>query len=170
MKEYISLLFGVCALSGMIGAIAPQGQTKKYLEIICSLCVICALAVPLLNGISEAPSLDNFFGTEDSDEQIKYEEIYNNYILEGRLKDAEAALASDIEKACGAPAGSLGVRLDCTETQTGIEPLVVTVIISPRAIAVPPEEIKEFVANFTNTECTIVYGAKENSDGAEQKR
>ena len=106
MKEYLATLFGVCLLSAIVRAVTPESATKKYIEILCSLCVVAAIVLPIIKQISDYNGVDGLFEAIDY-ESYDYEEIYNSYIIDENIKMAQETLARELENKFGADSVAL---------------------------------------------------------------
>ncbi len=157
MKEYLAVLLGVCFASGLVRAISPEGSGKKYVEIICALCVISAIATPLIKGIEELVSFDGELEFEYSEHTESYDEIYNSYIISGNASAACDALADGIAEYASAPREGISVSLDYTQGENEISVSRARVYIYPRAIATDPQKIREYIKSTLGTECEIIY-------------
>ena len=156
MKEYLATLFGVCLLSAIVRAITPESATKKYIEILCSLCVVAAIVLPIIKQISDYNGVDGLFEEIDY-ESYDYEEIYNSYIMDENIKMAQETLACELENKFGTDSGSIGVRLITEIIDGEIKTRLVKVILSAKAIAISPQEIENYIAQRLNCECQIIY-------------
>ncbi len=157
MGEYISALFGVCIVSGVICVMAPEGQSKRYLDIICSLCVICAVGVPLANSIFQIKNIGYFFDGIEYETSTNYDEIYNQYLTNGYLEEAEQLMAEQLTKRYSLPQNSIDIRLDSAVNGDSVEVIGATAIIGAAAVAVPPDEIKTHIKQSLGVECVIIY-------------
>ncbi len=158
MKEYIFTLFGVCIISGLVRVLAPEGASSKYLEIICSLCVICVLFAPLAGSLSEFGGIEYFFDENEYENSTNYDEIYNQFITEGQLSELEGMLEKDICEKLSLQENSIAIILDAASEGQKIELVGATAVISAKALSVPPDDVREYIGATLGVDCVIVYG------------
>lgn len=157
MEGYLMTLISVSLLSGIVGMISPEGDTKKYVRLVSLLCLLCAMVGPALSlfGDSEL-SLDGLLG-ESKEETVNYDEIYNNTLIYGGERQAEETIHSSIVKEFDLPADSLEIRVR-TESKNDTEPLVeVTVILRNQAIFADPKKIVAQIESMMDCRCTVFY-------------
>ena len=68
---YLGELILITAVSGLLSHIVPEGNMKKHLQFVISLCVLVALAVPMFSMVMELPEI-----FERGFEEVKAEEKY----------------------------------------------------------------------------------------------
>lgn len=104
MKEWITYLGEIVlitAVSGLLYHIAPEGNMKKHLQFVISLCVLVALAVPMFSMVTELPEI-----FEQSFEEVKREEdITNEQLTESLIsvskREIESGIVSYVSGICG---------------------------------------------------------------------
>ena len=97
MREWISYLGEivlVTAVSGLFYTVSPEGNLKKHLHFVISLCIVISLAVPMFSMIMDLPEI-----FEKSFEEAARGEMGTNEKLEDSLvsvskKEIEKAIAS----------------------------------------------------------------------------
>jgi hypothetical protein len=154
MKEYLIALFCVCCAAAVVKAISPEGATKKHIELICSVCIISAMALPLSNVISGITDIKSLFG--DNEALVdNYDEIYKSHLLNEGIKSAEDAISRDVCKSVDVPDGAIKIRLYLNEN--GEEVSSATAIVGKDAVTADPKLIKDYVKSTLGAECEIVY-------------
>ncbi len=160
MGEYVAVIFGVSLAAAVVRMLAPEGSVKKYIQMLCSLCVVCALALPVTSFAQRLKngefSFDEIDIKLDMDSQ-SYEEIYNQSLLQISISDAEKALSEELCKKFSVSDGALSVLLECESTEDGIRIVGVSVLIGKKGITVSPDDITKYVAERLDTDCRIVY-------------
>ncbi len=157
MKEYLVTLTAVSLWSSLIGMISPEGDMKKYIRLLCTLCFLCIMAQPLIPLLSEER---DFFGEiiqrgEESGEQ--YEQIYESTLLSGGQSYAESVIEAQLVQRFSLPAEALTVRTTLnTEGETVILAQI-TVLLRDEAIFADPREITDYVNESFQCPCTVVY-------------
>ena len=156
MKTYLLTLFGVCVVSAVIRVISPEGSTKKYIELLCSVCVIAAVAMPAVKAITGFSDYDFDISLEENNKQ-NYDEIYNGNLLYESRAAAEELMKNELAALLSVSPESLRVRLGVSQGTDGAAIDSVTVYISAGAITADPAIIKKYVGEITTSECQITY-------------
>ncbi len=160
MKNYIITLVGVALLSGAIQIIAPEGETKKYINLLAGLCAVCVVIAPFGSVIKALASKDGgYFDKvlEAASEQSDYESIYlENFKIHGAESLAEG-LEEMISEEFGIKRENFSVtaRMTYAENLLGVERI--TVYLKPAAIFADPHAIKDYVNTLLGCPCDIVY-------------
>ncbi len=164
MKEYLSVLVCVCAASGLVRAVSPEGTGKKYIEMICSLCVIIAISVPLVSGIFGLADMNERLDAEGGQLTENYGEIYNSFLREGEISAAEKSLGEGLAAYVGAQQDTLRVKIEYEQNEGKTLLTGAKVYILPKAISASPEKIKEYIKNALGVECEIIYISDEKQN------
>lgn len=156
MREYIALLFGVTLIAGIVRVTAPDGQMKNYINILCSLCVLAAVVIPVSHAFIGTDGLSELLLDNLDCESQGYDEIYNQYIAEEKTELAEQQLAAELAESCGVSEEAFDVELALSD-DGALHITAVTVTIKKEAVAAEPAAIKAYVKERTNSECCIIY-------------
>ena len=156
MKEYLLILFGVCVLAAIVRVISPDGVMKNYIELICALCVIAAIAAPLSQILSEIGDVDISI-SENQTNMENYDEIYNLYLAEGSLDDAERILEQELEAVFLQGSGDVDVNARAQTCEDGVKVVGIDVTLIGGAVLADPEAVIEYVLARTGVECQIIY-------------
>ncbi len=156
MESYIKVIFTVCVTAAIIKMAAPESSLTKYLQMLCSLCAIAVIAVPIYQLASDTDAImslvDNF-----EVETENYEEIYKSYLVNGELENAERVLSEELCSALGADKASLYVHLNAEYSAGETELISADVLIYPSGITVSPEQIRSYIKERLSVECRIIY-------------
>ena len=49
MNEYFITVIAVAFVGGIVISLVPNGNTVKYVRLLCGLCVVCSIAFPLVS-------------------------------------------------------------------------------------------------------------------------
>ena len=159
MIEYLYSVALTCIAAAVIQT-AGKSVSKKYIDIICSLCVICAVVFPVIKAVSDidANSVPDFL----NDISYEYEtensvEIYNSYLHFVSVEDAETLLCEELSKKLGTNLGE--IEIDLVTDRSEDKPYItdVVVCIHGGAVNADPEIIKEYVGEKTGVNCRIIY-------------
>lgn len=161
MRTYLSTLFGVCIISAVIRTISPEGAMKKYIEILCSICVLSAITAPAVSYISKLDSIDELFKFEWEYESADYDEIYNGYLLEANTAEACRVLEEELSALLGTDEGSIRISLAVSYSDGEVSVSSATVTLGAKAVAADPDQIKGYIAERVGCECQIVYDIKD---------
>lgn len=156
MRTYLSALFGVCLVSAIIKVISPEGATKKYIEMLCSLCVISAVIFPMGRQISEDYGIGDLIPDIEYESE-SYDEIYNQYLLDQNIKNACEVLRTELCERLGTDSSEIEVKISTEDIDGEIKVRSVSVILGVGAITADPDEIKEYIYERTECECEIIY-------------
>ena len=110
MKEWIAYLGEIVlitAVSGLLYHVAPEGNMKKHLHFVISLCILTALAVPMFSMVTELPKV-----FEKSYEEVKGDEdslsgSLTESLIAASKKEIESAIETYISDVYGIPVGSV---------------------------------------------------------------
>ncbi len=156
MKEVIIIICAVSLLCGAVQIISPEGDVRKYIRLVGSLCIICAIAAPVLGAVGSG-EIDLGGLIEGSDDEGHYEEIFGNSLLQGSKKQAQESLKSEIIKKYDLPEDSIEVRLEVSEDNGKLSIRRAAVILYGSAVFADPEEICDLINERVGCECDIVY-------------
>ena len=157
MKQYLLTLFGVCVVAAIIRAVSFDGVMKKYIEIICALCVISVVISPIALAISSLDSIKNVFDVDVWGESMDYDEIYNEYLVEGNLRASESILSDELCERFDGESGCFEVRLGYEVSDGKISITAATVTLSGEGVATDPQLIEEYIRSRVGVECEIIY-------------
>ena len=157
MKGFIITVIAVAVLGGIMGMLSPEGDTKKYVRFVGSLCLLCALVTPVYGILSEGQvGLDDLFPfSEETDSG--YEEIYMNALLEGARENAEAEVKRQLCEEMELSDGSLDVSLDIRNDGGKYSVVSATVSLHSSAVFADPREISAFVNELCGCPCSVIY-------------
>ena len=158
MKEYLMTLISVSLLSGIMGMISPEGDLKKYVRLLCTLCVFCAMISPafsLWQGMGS--SGEEILGELIDKEDVNYDEIYKDSLLSFGEVQAEETIKSNILERFLLSEDSIDVEVKSQSENDIEEWIAVTVLLRDEAIFTDPREILSLVESMVSCSCVIVY-------------
>lgn len=107
---YLGEIILITAVSGLFYHIAPEGNMKKHLQFVISLCVLVALAVPMFSMVMELPRIfEESFEEVKGEESAKGEQLTESLIAVSK-QEIEAAIASYISEVYGIAPGKISVE------------------------------------------------------------
>ena len=160
VKAYLWSLTLVCIASAVVRVATGNSATKKYIDLLCSICVICAIIIPV---IREIPSFDGekiedlIDGITDEYTVSDYDEIYKSYLLEQNLKEAESVLQTELCQRLSLDRDSVKITLRADATSEGVTVSEAVVSLGKGAYSADPERIAEYVRERVGAECRIIY-------------
>ncbi len=158
MEGYLMTLMAVALLSGIVGMISPEGDTKKYVRFAGLLCLLCAMIGPALTALTDSDfSMDDLTGETQTDDSVDYDEIYNNALIAGGEKQAAQTIKSSIIQEFDLPSDALEVTVQRMSKNDTDSPIEVRVTLGGKAIFADPKEIVRQVESILDCRCTILY-------------
>ena len=133
MREWISYLGEIVlitAVSGLLYTVSPEGNLKKHLQFVISLCIVVSLAVPMFSMIMDLPEIfEKSFEEAEREEVNKNEELTDSLISVSK-KEIEKAIVSYIAGKYAIEEGEISVEtvLD-TQNPESIEIREIHVVI-----------------------------------------
>lgn len=157
MKEYLSLLISVALFGGVIGMLSPEGDLKKYLRLLCSLCLLCAMLAPIFSEWRGGNLSLDFLWESEEGESIDYDEIYNQSLQSGNRENAEKIVKNRLLAEFDLPYDSLDVRVLFSLENDIYRAEKVELILHPQAIFADPKEMIALVNEVWECPCVVIY-------------
>ena len=113
MREWISYLGEIVlitAVSGLLYTVAPEGNLKKHLQFVISLCIVVSLALPMFSMVMDLPEI-----FEKSFEEAEMGEVASGNDLTDSLISASK---KEIEKAI---ASYIAEKYEISESEISVE-------------------------------------------------
>ena len=156
MQEYMMTLVVSSLVMGVVGALCPNGH-KKYLRLLCGLCMIALLVSPIPSYLESAEIFSESAWGDDEEGESSYEEIYHNTILTSHIKQAEESMESMIaqEFSLRSEEISISILYENIDEKCLLKKAIVS--LSGSAILQEPREMIEYVEARLNCPCEIVY-------------
>ena len=157
MKEYLMTLISVALLNGVIETLSPQGTLRRYVRFVGSLGLICVMVLPILQAYGRGEiDLSRLWET-DVEEEIKYDEIYNQNFLYWEKKNAEQRLKNQIIQEFSMKEEELEVRLFLEEEGENKALKNVILVLKETTVTIDPRELIRYVEQTLKTTCAVVY-------------
>jgi hypothetical protein len=99
MREWISYLGEIVlitAVSGLLYMFSPEGNLKKHLHFVISLCIVVSLAVPMFSMIMDLPEIFEKSFEEAERGEVKTNEELTDSLISVSKKEIEKAIVSYI--------------------------------------------------------------------------
>ncbi len=157
MGKFIITLMSVALLGGIMGMLSPEGDTKKYVRLVGSLCLLCTMASPLYGLLSEGEiDLENLFSFS-AETGGGYEDIYRDAIAEGAKENAEAALKAGLIEKFGLSEESFDVSLSLGYENEEYFIESARVFLHNSAVFADPRDISAYINSECGCACTVEY-------------
>lgn len=158
MREYLTSLLSVSLLGGLLTMLSPEGDLKKYVRLLCSLCLLCAMVSPLFSAFAEGElSLDHLWEQMEPSESLDYDEIYHQSLQSGNRENAKNIVKRRVlsEFELSDDALDVEVFFDIKNEQYSLEEI--RVILHPKAIFVDPQTLSEWINETYSCPCVVIY-------------
>ena len=156
MREYFLGLILFAFFGSVILSVAPEGLGRKYLSFLCGICSVGCIMFPLasLTYDGGAESVKALFEVSDEYEENAVE-IYNLYLDEAVIKNAEKSLKNEIisELNAGYDDFNVDIILDKNSDEYYIK--CVTVTLYPSGYDLDPRKIEKIC--FSRLECACEF-------------
>ncbi len=158
MKTYWATLLGVMVLSVVINMICHDGNLKKYVRLLSTLCVLCVLAAPLISLASEG-GLDGGALWEELVETPSedYDEIYHQALLNGSADYLESTLKSEMASSFSLASESFDVEAQFVSENDTYKLDEIRITLRDSAIFADPKQMISYVNEQLECDCVIIY-------------
>ncbi len=158
MKEYLMTLSGVMILSVLIGTACAEGNVKKYVRLLCALCLLCALISPLLRIWSEGDfDVSRLWENTVESEEDRYDEIYHQALIRNEISYAERLLKKQISERFNLDGSTFDTVIETVVKNGTYEPSRIRIILRDEAIFADPTKLIQYVNQTQKCECVIIY-------------
>jgi len=158
MKSYLITMMAVALLNGMLGMIAPDGNTKKYVRLLGTLCLLCAMVQPILGLGAEGEGLFQKLWDLSVEETLpNYGEIYNQALLSGGKENLENILKSRIAEAYSLSLDSFDVAVELAMKNNETTVRQVKLTLRETAVLVDPRELSDHINEWLGCPCVVIY-------------
>lgn len=159
MREYFLGLILFAFLGSAILSVAPEGIGRGYLRFLCGLCSLGCVIFPLVSLTGSAGELrgelEGAFEVES--EPYCYAEIYNSFLDETAVKNAELELKNEILSEIKAKNEGFDLNIILGENSGEIYIRCVQVIFYPSGYHIDPRVIENICLSRLKCECEFFY-------------
>lgn len=155
MKDYLYALLTVSLAAALAGILSPEGEKGgilKHIRLLSALLLICVLILPLQSGISylialqeEKIALPEWLEAPVESSQPELQEQLDQLSKEYFSQTLTARLEAQFAIATG--------EVRCIVKWENDSPVLITVVLSGKAIWKDPEAIENFVSGLVGCEC-----------------
>ena len=157
MKNYFFTLLGVMLLSSLISVLCMEDGTKRYVKLVCSLCALCALILPLGEEILLG-EWDLSFLEEHGDGSVNYEEIYGDALQKNEIKYAEEILKKEVCETFSLASDQLEVHLSVVSKNGNNTVSEIRVVLKEKAALSNPHPLILWLNDRVGCPAAVVYG------------
>lgn len=158
MGGFILTLILVAILNAVVGMISPDGDAKKYVRFLGSLCILCAIVSPIYSAVSGGElSFDGLFSALDGGENENYEEVYLDALSELSRESAQGALKAQISERFKISEELFDVVIEVENADEKCRISEVTLLLHSTFVSKDPRDILDFVGELTGARCTVIY-------------
>lgn len=94
--SYLGEIVLITAVSGLLYTVSPEGNLKKHLQFVISLCIVVALAVPMFSMIVDLPEIFEKEFEEVKKGEHETPQEFADSLISASKKEVEKALVSYI--------------------------------------------------------------------------
>ncbi|MBQ3490228.1 MAG: stage III sporulation protein AF [Clostridia bacterium] len=140
---YLGEILLITAVSGLLYTIAPEGNLKKHLHFVISLCVLVSLAVPMFSAVMQLPEIFEKSYEEAEKGGTETNEKLTDSLISVSKKEIEKAIVSYLSGKYGVAQTDISVEtvLDA-ENPESVEILEIRIIFKEKP-AISLEKIRE---------------------------
>lgn len=130
--SYFGEVIILTAISGILFVVAPEGNVKKYINFVISICILAAVVAPMITAVVHLPDTIRF--TEEEWDDVSAEEYENieNAVVKASKAEIEQAICSYVcaKYGCAQTEVSCEIELDARDP-TSIEITTITLVLPP---------------------------------------
>ena len=158
MKEYFLTLMAVAVLNAVMGMLSPDGDLKKYVGLLGTLCLLLAMAQPLLGWQGEGQGfLADLWDPEMGEETPDYGEIYGQALTSGGKQNLETLLREQIAQEFSIPEDSLAVSVGLVIEDGEGQVSQVRLTLRDSAVFADPRALTEYINQRLDCPCIVLY-------------
>lgn len=143
--------------------LVPEGSgagSKKYMSLVCGLCVLCVTIAPLSELVADVSSIGD--GLLDGIESPlpdgeDYSQIYGDSLIGAGEVNMSSGLKALLSRDLGIDETDIDVSVKLREGEDKYLPDKVTVFLYGKAVLCDPHEIIEYVNGLLGCECQVIY-------------
>lgn len=160
MTKYFLGLIIFAFVGSIVMSLSPKGASRAYLKLLCGLCSIGCIAIPLISAFWGGNLMAEEFisafevGSYGEDDML---EIYNSALEGAAIESAEETLKNEIIKEFSAKNDAIDVDIivDNNGDDFYIKRIVVT--LYPKGYALDPRGISDICKARLGVDCEFIY-------------
>lgn len=158
MKEYIFSVIGAAIVTAVIVLFLPDGELSKYVRLLASLALVCAIALPSAD-IFGQNRIDGFFSSliPETENGLSAEKEYYDSLTKLTAGELEAELSRRVCKKFGIAEENIELTVIAAEKDGVFCINSVKIGLFGTAVIKNPYDIEAYVQDLTAADCDIYY-------------
>ena len=158
MKEYIFSVIGAAIVTAVIVLFLPDGELSKYVRLLASLALVCAIALPSAD-IFGQNRIDGFFSSliPETENVLSAEKEYYDSLTKLTAGELEAELSHRVCKKFGIAEENIELTVIAEEKDGVFCINSVKIGLFGTAVIKNPYDIEAYVEELTAADCDIYY-------------
>lgn len=158
MKEYIFSIIGAAIVTAVIVLFLPDGELSKYVRLLASLALVCAIALPSADIIGQN-GIDDFLSSlmPDTEGGLDAKKEYYESLTKLTSAELEAELSRRVCKKFGIAEENLELTVIAAEKDGVFCINSVKIGLFGAAVIKNPYDIEAYVQDLTAADCDIYY-------------
>ena len=159
MKEYFLAILAVAVIGGIIISLSPDGNSAKYIKLLCGLCTVGCIIIPIVSYAAEGDySYEQWKGVFVQEQYVgEYDEIYNNAFENVENTNADILLKNKIIQALRVEKDDFDIHICLDNKSDGKSIEKVEVKIYSSGIDIDPRSLENYVYSLLKCQCVIYY-------------
>ena len=157
MTGFVITLISVALLNGALSMLAPEGEMRKYVKLLGSLCLVCAIASPIFSAIkAEGGGLDGLF-PDIPENESRYEDVYGEALAKGAEETLEKILKERAISDLNIKEGEIDFDISLERVDGEYRVCSAYAYIRDGGIFVDPRSVNDMVNELCGCACNIIY-------------
>ena len=158
MKGYLISIAAVSVFCGVVDLLSPQNDMRKYLKLLCGICVLCIIAEPLTSVFKNFGGL--LEGMADSEIEISqsdYTKMFEDNLRRGAADEVARYVKEKLSEELNASAEDFDLSVVLEEKEGSYRAVRATVRIFRSGLALNAGEMVNAVENILDCPCAVIY-------------
>lgn len=158
MRGYLISIVAVSVFCGAVEILSPQNDMRKYVRLLCGICVLCIIAEPLTSVFKSFGGL--FDGMADADIEISqsdYTKIFEDSLRSGAADEVARYVKEKLSEEMNISGDKFDVSVVLEEKEGSYHAARATVRIFPSGLALDAKEMVNALGNILDCPCAVIY-------------
>lgn len=140
--SYFGEIIVITAVSGILFTVAPEGNIKKYINFIISICILAAIVAPMISMVSKLPDKIRIEAGKLEEAGAEESQKMENAVVNASKKEIESAICAFIASKFGLEEDTVACEIELdTRDSSNIE-------ITKISIQIPAGKNKDKIRNY----------------------
>ena len=158
MRGYLISIVAVSVFCGVVDILSPQNDMRKYLRLLCGICVLCIITEPLTSVFKNFGGLlEGLAETDIEISQTDYTKIFEDNLRRGAADEVARCVKDRISVKMNISDDKFDVSVVLDEKEGSYGAIRATVRIFPSGLALDAKQIADMVGNILDCPCTVIY-------------